>query len=80
MAGEWECEELTRVLTTLATQIADLVPRGLQSLRPIVVGSAPSTGWLARLVEKYLAGRPGFVEYRQRTSFFLPRAPRLAQT
>jgi steroid 5-alpha reductase family enzyme len=31
----------------------------------------------ARLTEKYMADRPGFAEYRSRTSFFLPRPPRL---
>ncbi len=33
----------------------------------------------ARLTEKYMAGRPGFDEYRARTSFFVPRQPRSAQ-
>jgi steroid 5-alpha reductase family enzyme len=30
----------------------------------------------ARLTEKYMRGRPGFGEYQQRTSFFIPRPPR----
>jgi len=30
----------------------------------------------ARLTEKLMAGRPGFDEYRARTSFFVPRPPR----
>ena len=30
----------------------------------------------ARLAEKYMAGRPGFDEYRSRTSFFVPTPPR----
>lgn len=30
----------------------------------------------ARLTEKQMAGRPGFDEYRSRTSFFLPRPPK----
>jgi len=30
----------------------------------------------ARLTEKYMKGRPGFAEYQQRTSFFIPRPPR----
>jgi steroid 5-alpha reductase family enzyme len=30
----------------------------------------------ARLTEKYMRGRPGFSEYQQRTSFFVPRPPR----
>jgi steroid 5-alpha reductase family enzyme len=34
----------------------------------------------ARLTEKYMRGRPGFSEYQQRTSFFIPRPPRSART
>ncbi len=30
----------------------------------------------ARLTEKYMRARPGFTEYQQRTSFFIPRPPR----
>jgi steroid 5-alpha reductase family enzyme len=30
----------------------------------------------ARLTEKYMRGRPGFSEYQDRTSFFIPRPPR----
>jgi steroid 5-alpha reductase family enzyme len=30
----------------------------------------------ARLTEKYMRGRPGFDEYKARTSFFVPRPPR----
>jgi cyclopropane-fatty-acyl-phospholipid synthase len=41
MAGEWESTELTALLTVLATAIADLVPHGLQWLRPIAVASQP---------------------------------------
>jgi steroid 5-alpha reductase family enzyme len=33
----------------------------------------------ARLTEKLMAGRPGFDEYKSRTSFFFPRAPRPAR-
>ena len=29
----------------------------------------------ARLTEKYMRGRPGFAEYQDRTSFFIPRPP-----
>jgi steroid 5-alpha reductase family enzyme len=32
----------------------------------------------ARLTEKLMAGRPGFDEYKSRTSFFVPRPPRAA--
>ena len=41
MAGEWESDALTEVLTVLATDIGDLVPKGLQWLRPIAVASQP---------------------------------------
>ena len=41
MAGEWESDALTEVLTVLATDLGDLVPRGLQWLRPIAVASQP---------------------------------------
>ena len=41
MAGEWESDALAEALTVLATDMADLVPRGLQWLRPIVVASQP---------------------------------------
>ncbi|WP_343573005.1 DUF1295 domain-containing protein [Mycobacterium sp.] len=34
----------------------------------------------ARLTEKYMRGRSGFSEYQQRTSFFIPRAPRSARS
>jgi steroid 5-alpha reductase family enzyme len=34
----------------------------------------------ARLTEKYMKGRPGFDEYQARTSFFIPRPPRLTRT
>jgi steroid 5-alpha reductase family enzyme len=30
----------------------------------------------ARVAEKHMAGRPGFAEYCERTSFFVPRPPR----
>ncbi|MGA8332128.1 MAG: DUF1295 domain-containing protein [Mycobacterium sp.] len=33
----------------------------------------------ARLTETYMRGRPGFAEYQQRTSFFIPRRPRSAR-
>jgi len=39
MAGEWESDSLTQVLTVLATNIDNLVPPPLQWLRPIVVAS-----------------------------------------
>ena len=29
-----------------------------------------------RLLEKHMAGRPGYAEYQARTSFFVPRPPR----
>jgi len=30
----------------------------------------------ARLTERYMKGRPGFAEYQERTSYFVPRPPR----
>ena len=43
MAGEWESDALTEVLTALATNIDNLVPPPLQWLRPIVVASQPDS-------------------------------------
>ncbi len=34
----------------------------------------------ARLTEKHMKGRPGFSEYQQRTSFFIPCPPRSGRT
>lgn len=34
----------------------------------------------ARLTEKYMKDRPGFAEYQQRTSYFVPWPPRSART
>lgn len=41
MAGEWESDDLVGVLTALATSLADLVPRYLQTLRPIALVRQP---------------------------------------
>jgi cyclopropane-fatty-acyl-phospholipid synthase len=41
MAGEWSSNDLTAVLTVFATSVADLVPRGLQWLRPICPAFRP---------------------------------------
>jgi cyclopropane-fatty-acyl-phospholipid synthase len=41
MAGEWESDALTEVLTVLASGLDKLVPSALQRLRPIVVASHP---------------------------------------
>ncbi|MGH3635474.1 class I SAM-dependent methyltransferase [Mycobacterium sp.] len=43
MSGEWESDDLTGVLTILATAVADLVPPALQRLRPIAVASRPGS-------------------------------------
>ena len=43
MAGEWESEALTEVLTVLATDMENLVPSALHWLRPIVVASQPGS-------------------------------------
>ena len=41
MAGEWESDDLTAVLTVLARDMATLVPSVLQRLRPIVLACQP---------------------------------------
>ena len=43
MAGEWESDALTGVLTVLATDMHNLVPTALQRLRPIVVAAQPDS-------------------------------------
>jgi len=41
MAGEWESDALVELLTIMAADLTDLVPRTLQWLRPIVVAAQP---------------------------------------
>ena len=41
MAGEWDSSDLAGALTVLASGVADLVPRGLQWLRPLVLSGQP---------------------------------------
>jgi cyclopropane-fatty-acyl-phospholipid synthase len=41
MAGEWDSTDLAAVLTVMAADLSDLIPRRLQWLRPIVVASQP---------------------------------------
>ncbi|MBB3750418.1 cyclopropane-fatty-acyl-phospholipid synthase [Mycolicibacterium sp. BK634] len=41
MAGEWDSSNLAGALTVLASGVADLVPRGLQRLRPLVLSGQP---------------------------------------
>ncbi len=58
---------------------------GLGFLVVATVGAALMTYFLvhatgARLTEKYMRGRPGFGEYQQRTSFFIPRRPGSARS
>jgi cyclopropane-fatty-acyl-phospholipid synthase len=48
MAGEWQADDLTAVLTVLATSVHDLVPRALQWLRPIAVTSRPRSSHTSR--------------------------------
>ncbi|MCV7177577.1 class I SAM-dependent methyltransferase [Mycolicibacterium sphagni] len=43
MAGEWDCADLAGALTVLATGVAELVPRGLQWLRPILLSRQPQS-------------------------------------
>ena len=41
MAGEWESDSLTELLTVFATDVDKLVPSALRWLRPIVRASQP---------------------------------------
>jgi cyclopropane-fatty-acyl-phospholipid synthase len=41
MAGEWESDSLTELLTVLATDVDNLVPSALRWLRPFVLASQP---------------------------------------
>jgi cyclopropane-fatty-acyl-phospholipid synthase len=42
MAGEWDCADLTRLLTVFASNVSDLVPTPLQRLRRLAVRRQPS--------------------------------------
>ena len=42
MAGEWDCADLTGLLTVFAANVSDLVPTPLQRLRRLAVRSQPS--------------------------------------
>jgi cyclopropane-fatty-acyl-phospholipid synthase len=42
MAGEWDCADLTGLITVFATHIADLVPAPLQKLRRLAVRRHPT--------------------------------------
>ena len=48
MAGEWESDNLTGVLTVLATEVGNLIPPMLQWLRPIVVASGSRARYRTR--------------------------------
>lgn len=41
MAGEWSAEDLTHVLMVFAESVADLVPRWMHRLRPLVLATQP---------------------------------------
>jgi cyclopropane-fatty-acyl-phospholipid synthase len=41
MAGEWDAPDIVAALTALASGMADLVPRSLQRLRPLVLARQP---------------------------------------
>ena len=43
MAGDWDCEDLTGLLTAFAGQVDVLVPRPLQALRRLYVRRAPAS-------------------------------------
>jgi cyclopropane-fatty-acyl-phospholipid synthase len=42
MAGDWDCDDLTGLLTALARRVGTLVPRPLQALRRFYVRRAPA--------------------------------------
>src|ERR1700685_3541866 len=42
MAGDWDCDDLTGLLTAFASQVGTLVPRPLQTLRRLYVRRAPA--------------------------------------
>ena len=42
MAGDWDCDDLTGLLTAFASQVGTLVPRPLQALRRLYVRRAPA--------------------------------------
>ena len=42
MAGDWDCDDLTGLLTAFASQVDTLVPRPLQALRRFYVRRAPA--------------------------------------
>jgi cyclopropane-fatty-acyl-phospholipid synthase len=42
MAGDWDCDELTRLLTIMCTRIDRMVPRGFQWLRHLYVPRPPA--------------------------------------
>jgi cyclopropane-fatty-acyl-phospholipid synthase len=41
MAGDWDCADLTGLLTVFAAHVGDLIPPGLQRLRSLAVRRAP---------------------------------------
>ena len=53
-------------------------PGVLTVLSPVVMTYFLVFATGARLLEKHMGERPGYAEYRQRTSYFLPRPPRKA--
>jgi cyclopropane-fatty-acyl-phospholipid synthase len=42
MAGDWDCDDLTGLLTAFASRVGTLVPRPLQALRRLYVRRAPA--------------------------------------
>jgi steroid 5-alpha reductase family enzyme len=53
-------------------------PGVLTVLSPVVMTYFLVYGTGAKLLERHMAERPGYREYQQRTSYFLPRPPRRA--
>jgi cyclopropane-fatty-acyl-phospholipid synthase len=73
MAGEWESDDLTGVLTALANEVADLVPRALRWLRPVAVARQPRSSHNTRdqarrnVAEHYDLSNDLFVEFLDET-------------
>ena len=57
---------------------AEAWPGVLTVLSPVVMTYFLVYGTGAKLLERHMAERPGYREYQQRTSYFLPRPPRRA--
>jgi steroid 5-alpha reductase family enzyme len=55
---------------------ADALPGVATVAAPLIMTLLLTRGSGARILEKHMAGRPGWAEYAARTSMFVPRRPR----